>query len=65
MTEHRNSNIGLNPHGASFTLKIKELWGGGLNSRNLKMVRSRKQALVICCQVNERDIHNIPTSKGD
>ena len=74
MTKHRNSNIGLNLYGVSFTLKIKELvsgffgfflLGGGLNSRNSKMIRSRKQALVIVSQFNERDIHNIPIPKGD
>ena len=45
MTEHRNSNIALNPHGASFTLKIKELWGVGTKLKKFRMVRNKKQAL--------------------
>ena len=44
MTEHRNSNIGLNLYGVSFTLKIKEFSGGKLK----KFENGQKQETSPC-----------------
>ena len=51
MTEHRNSNIGLNPHGASFTLKIKELWGVGAKLKKFENGQKQETSPCNCLSV--------------